>query len=461
MKSLSEWESSYFGGFSKLLYDFPYIRKKIYPTYQQNTTKKNKLYTYSFEKLHSIFELSIKENKLVPNYLYDGEIVKLEGKSYYKVNNTQKEHIIHTLISLNLELSPLFEFYREELVESSIYYPMDDDGRAFSYFYSSSSSSSKVPEREYTSHEGYNRAMDYFEDLEKSDFGRYSSSILDNSDLIKKTKFKIEKKSLLPTKYNSEEKKNAKFLVNLLDINFSPKKDIVRNLKRGMITSHKIASVKAGYMKIYQRKEMNVSTRPFSVCILMDESGSMGSYDRRYEHYKEGGGKFNNYTHQHSLVKSLYLAFSEILPPDKLFIYGHTGLDSPDIYVYNDPYNKDFEYLIDGQKCRSCSQNYDGPVIDAIYNKVRSFTNDSILFLSISDGEPAGHQYGGSKDLEDMKRVIEKCRRDNFVTVGIGINYHRVKDIYSYSSIVRDMKDAPSIISNIINIAVKTEFKDQ
>lgn len=59
-----------------------------------------------------------------------------------------------------------------------------------------------------------------------------------------------------------------------------------------------------------------------------------------------------------------------------------------------------------------------------------------------------------------MKRIIERCKRDGFVTIGVGIRYDEVKWIYPYNTVVYDMKDFTKRVSLIINHVVKTEFQD-
>ena len=168
----------------------------------------------------------------------------------------------------------------------------------------------------------------------------------------------------------------------------------------------------------------------------------------------KSGGKFD-------LAGSIYKTFSSILPSSKLYVYGHTGDMTPEIHVYQDRYNPYFEktFSLQFSEHVTLEQNYDGPVTDLIYEKIRSYTNDNILFIVISDGEPAGHDYGCTDDYNDFKRIIEKCKRDGFVTCGIGIEYMAVKDIYQYSTVIKRDDDYIKSISTLINNVVKAEFQ--
>ena len=161
---------------------------------------------------------------------------------------------------------------------------------------------------------------------------------------------------------------------------------------------------------------------------------------------------------QYSLVKSLYAAFSQIIPQDKMFIYGHTGVSSPIVHTYHDPYNPNFMHTIDDVRSRDFADNYDGPVIAAVHQKVRSFTDDRIIFLVLSDGQPCGNGYGGYTHIQELKQIVEAARRDEFVTVSVGIQYSG-NDMYQYGTVVNSLSEMPKRVSHILNKVVKTEFQ--
>jgi cobalamin biosynthesis protein CobT len=196
---------------------------------------------------------------------------------------------------------------------------------------------------------------------------------------------------------------------------------------------------------VYYRVEEDQKTKPFSVVILCDESGSMA------------GSKIDT---QHSLVKVLYSAFSQIMPQESISVYGHTGDETPEIYVYQDKYNPNFLETIDDVHKRNLRENYDGPVVEAIHERVRSQTSNNILMIIISDGQPSGdHDYGGKEAMNELKRIIEKCKRDNFVIMGIGFDYSGVRQIYSYNTVVDNMRDVVKNTTTLLNKVVKTEFQ--
>jgi hypothetical protein len=170
-------------------------------------------------------------------------------------------------------------------------------------------------------------------------------------------------------------------------------------------------------------------------------------------------GNGNRIESQHHMLNTLYLAMREILPEDKLFIYGHSGEYTPEIYTFYSPHDTDYEKNIKFYRSVSWRQNYDGPVIEAIHKKVRETNDDRIIFISLSDGEPCGNNYGGTEHNEELKRILEKARRDEFVTVGIGIEADHVGALYTYSKCVWDLRLLPKEVSSIINQVVRVEFQ--
>jgi len=245
--------------------------------------------------------------------------------------------------------------------------------------------------------------------------------------------------------FNAEEKRDSELLIKLLDINFDPKSDEVKNLKLGKLDTSKIAEVPAGNLSIYKQRVEEQDTKPFSVCILADMSGSMGH-----------GGRIPAQRH---IMNTLYLAMSQILTPDKLYIYGHSGDYTPEIFTFYSPYDTDYEKNIQFYNSVNWCQNYDGPVIEAIHKKVRETNDDRIIFISLSDGQPSGNNYGGHEHNEELKRILERARRDEFVTVGIGIQADHVTELYTYSKVVNDLKFLPKEVSSIINQVVRAEFQ--
>lgn len=446
-QSVSGWERSWFGGYSRLIYDHPHIHLDPKIKINPSSILIQDLGIYAAEKLLKIYLLQLNETGSFLGLTHRVEVRKdwMGNEKKFDVYLLDSLGVFESITSHNRELSPLFSKYANGIWGSSI--------------------EIEISENQETSDGG---GSDEEDEKNKEGGGNPSESEAENKkalgvleEALSKTKVwepykpnKISnfdgKPAFIPLedrpdyRFSKEEIKNAEFLTKLLDISFDPKSDIVKSLRIGKLDASKIAEVPAGNISVYQQRVEEQDTRPFSVCILADMSGSMmGSKERT----------------QLSVLNSLFLSLSEILPADKLFIYGHSGVYSPEIYTFYSPYEQQYEKKIGNYEMINFSENYDGPVVEAIHKKIRSITDDRVIFISLSDGQPAGRNYGGHTDCEDLKRILERCRRDDFVTVGIGIKSFHVEGLYSYSKVVEDLRDMPKDVSTLINRVVRTEFK--
>lgn len=445
-KSLSRWEDSYFGGYGKVLRDHP----EVFVPYQVHTElpKDCELSYYLGSKLMDIFLLKVVNNHFI-EFIQRYATIEEESWFYQKkkfqvFNARQVEIVLNQIILSDTELGALFDHFKEVIKNTKfkVEIPEPQDGSP-----DEGDGDGKDDEEEKRTRKVIQG--DVKEILQKIKEMRKAHSYLFNTvcDFDRKTTFKVMAKHPdNPVKYTQEEVVASDQLVRMLDINFEPKADRVNSLRAGKMDMNKLAEVPACNPNVYYKVEEEQATRPFSVCILCDESGSMHSDDL--------------YLDQHSLVKVLYRAFAQILPAESIYIYGHSGHEEPEIRVYNEKYNPIFEECIQGQLSNEYMQNYDGPVIEEVYKRVRQQTDDNIIFISMSDGEPAGDRYGGDQAIKDMKRIIEKCKRDGFVTLGVGFDLNLVKHIYNYHcNVLPDESIAPKVAAAVNNV-VRLEFKN-
>lgn len=439
---LFSWETSYFGGIQKMVYDFPFIDVPHQIIFRHKTER---FFNYFNEKVFKIFMLKVTEHGLETELIFDHKVIK-ERKSMFDKEDTTYLHIspssvkscVYRIIARDADISYLFEDEKVSsllLSDSDIYIeiPLSDENKS-------------QEEEEENVFRNSSKATDLMKGVKKWKQRCYGGGNVSNGEHKENLKFvKVPLSSAIS--YTSEQRKDAENLIRMLDVNYDKKHDKIDSLKCGKLSPQKIAEVPAGNMHIYHRVEEDQATKPFSVVILCDESGSM---------------RGDLFRQQHSLVKTLYLTFSQIMPSEQIFIFGHTGPDTPDVYIYQDKINPGFEERFRNQVDRDLGENYDGPVIEAIYDRVRKQApNDNILLVVISDGYPSGHKYGGDNAMKELHRIVEKCKRDSFVTVGIGLgDYPGVKELYKYTTVIKsDGRDLVKNVSKVINIAVKTEFQ--
>ena len=481
-KSTSGWEKSHFGGFTRVLNDYPYIKIDFDLDIKASGEAASELGTWQAEKLIKLYILKAKEKDLIEKFTskvierpsFFGTVIKK-----YSVVSLNNLAILSTICTSYPEMAPMFEHYKDSILSSTIEMeiqepePKKDKGEGEGE--GEGQPQGEKEEEGEGDDEGQGEGECDGEDEKESESGspaegkqtpkgKSGKSIQDLMGEINESKpWSVADRSLTAFsekpkftpfnkkdsgssyQFNAEEKRDSELLIKLLDINFDPKSDEVKNLKLGKLDTSKIAEVPAGNLSIYKQRVEEQDTKPFSVCILADMSGSMGH-----------GGRIPAQRH---IMNTLYLAMSQILTPDKLYIYGHSGDYTPEIFTFYSPYDTDYEKNIQFYNSVNWCQNYDGPVIEAIHKKVRETNDDRIIFISLSDGQPSGNNYGGHEHNEELKRILERARRDEFVTVGIGIQADHVTELYTYSKVVNDLKFLPKEVSSIINQVVRAEFQ--
>jgi hypothetical protein len=492
--SVSGWERSHFGGFSRMLWDYPYIKIDFDVRIEPGKGIRDSHGAYNAEKLVKMYLLKVKELGLVDHLRQE----RIEEKSFfgtkmYDLLRLDNEGVFHNVLSADKELAPLFEHYRADVLASYIKMevPGEEEGNGKGSKGEEDEEGEGKGNGEGEGEEGEGKGNGEGEGEDEGEGegqgngdgdgegegegdGKSNTSSSGNSEsnsagnaireavkamskyepykgknlskFEEKAKFVSLPASLSKYKYEftSEEIKNSELLIKMLDIDFEPKDDIVKSLRLGRLDTSKIAEVPAGNLSVYQQVLEDQDTQPFSVCILADMSGSMGGYRVQV---------------QKQVMNSLYLAMTQILPADKLYIYGHSGEYTPEIYTFYSPYDTDYEKNIMSYERIDLCQNYDGPVVEEVHRKIRETNDDRIIFITLSDGEPCGNGYGSHNDIVDLKRVLERCRRDSFVTVGIGIQSYHVKNLYTYSQVVEDLSEMSKDVSHIINKVVRAEFK--
>ncbi len=509
--SESNWENSYFGGYRNVLWDHPDI--KIDYRFEFDNPNKGSLGFYEFSKLIKLFLLQAKKQGIHHELLTDVKEEKITKwfTTYRRITLNPKsiEYVVQKLATSRIELSNMFAHYRDLIVDTKFQYDTpdtDDDEdkpepKGGQQPQSGQGEKQKPKEKEKEEQEGEDpedgeeEDDDPFKDKEEEEEGDGEGegeetenkgktpgapkpvksegswtaikALVEALDNVREDKIEYHYvdaitngggKTIIdilkpdhPETFTSNEILQAGRLVDLLDISFDPEEDKVQSLKSGKLETSKLGEVHSGNFNVYYRKESNMTTKPFSVCVLIDESGSMGS--RRDMLL---GPHASNLDYAVSMMKVLYKAFSQILPPSKMFFYGHSGKHAPVISVYHDPYNQNFEKTI-GHAGKHQSNNYDPIAMEEVYKKVREYTEDNIIFLVVSDGQPCA--FDSADPTTDMKRVIEKCKRDGFVTMGVGVRYDMVKYIYPYYTVIHETEEFVKKVSVLVNHVVKTEFQ--
>ena len=440
----THWESSYFGGVKRVLIEYPfYALNYDLDAYFIKDCKVDKdLTIYQKDKLINIFvseaikNLTIKAHLTVTlkneyeRTLKDKDLLAERTKMPMYGFGKPKIQIpisVDTLtyllqIAKDTELKAIFEEYGNDILNAKVVANFDIPDNVQALTGDRDALENKV-------HEDVKKFIGKFKT------GKGVESLEVSVQNIEKTEVPLRK-------ICSDSVTFAKKLYQMLDIIQDPKEDVVKNLLQGKVDSEKLAEVLSGNNRVHMRKVENISTKPFKVIVLADYSGSM----------KYSSGKGNKVAFQQNMLQSLFYLFHDLLKIEDLEIYGHSGDEYPILYRHHSPeyphfmetYHADIDF----------EENYDGPVIEHLHTMTRAKTSKAVLLITLSDGQPSGQNYGGNEANAKMKQVLEKIKRDNFVTVGIGMLYTAKKDLYQYTTTLTDLNNA-SAVAQIINRAVK------
>ena len=121
-KSTSGWEKSHFGGFNRILNDYPFIKLGYEVDIKPGEKISKELGSWLGEKLIKLYILKLKELDLI-KYLKSEEVERESffGKTKrYSVISLHNESILDAVCSTYTEFAPLFEHFKEDIFGSSI-----------------------------------------------------------------------------------------------------------------------------------------------------------------------------------------------------------------------------------------------------------------------------------------------------------------------------------------------------
>jgi hypothetical protein len=498
--STSGWESSHFGGYNRIVYDYPFIQMDWKAVIDIPESLRKSQGIYVSEKLIKMYIMKVKEKGYVQHLRT--EIVKKKNiigrETTFQSISLDNAAVLSNICREFKEFAPLFDHYQDEILQTSIMIEVEEpqqqqgggsgedgedgedgeqeqkggsgegEGEGEKKSDKSSGDSEGDGEQDHEEKESkesgakdskgsggsasggggwggsdFEAIQKLIEDMKESkpisrwgnlglgEFGKPSFVTYSDNELSGYREYD----------FTQQEKQNAELLLKKLDISFDPKSDEVKNLRLGKLDTSKIAEVPAGNISVYKQTLDEQDTKEFAVCVLADLSGSM-----------DDGVRLQT---QFTVLNSLYLALSEIIPESDLHIYGHSGGGAePKIYTFCNPYSPNYKKNIQKYYSISNASNYDGLVIQEVHKKIREKTDRPVVLVSISDGQPCD-------DINAMKQILERARRDQFVTVGIGIDTDYVKELYQFSRTVSQskMSEMPNEVAGIINHVVKTEFQ--
>lgn len=214
---------------------------------------------------------------------------------------------------------------------------------------------------------------------------------------------------------------------------------VLHGMRSGKIDTGKLAEAYQGVPTVYVR-EGEVKTDKISVCLLVDESGSMGGTRERAAR---------------DTAILLNEALGNVSNVD-LFIYGHTGdirrSGTTEVTVYRE-HGFDSRKALGGISAKC--ENRDGTAIYETARRVRKQTRENVLMFVISDGTPAARDYIGSSAIRHTRDMVVKAENLGFSIVQICINpCYDPKQMFRHFVVLSDMETLSLDLNKVVKAAL-------
>jgi len=283
----------------------------------------------------------------------------------------------------------------------------------------------------------------------------YNETELGKSDCLSPRQTKITWRNALPNPAQIEIYKNDSKIVrgqtNLLkrkiQLYGNTERFTIRNQKRGKIDKrvlHRIPMDRQDLFKSVIIKE----DKPLDVCLLVDESGSMG-------------GLMQN-ARQSCISLKEALEDNEMLD---LWVMGHTAdgekwhnePNTTNMTIYHGPNMTDRPMAMGAMKAKC--ENRDGNAILAAASRVREETQAPMsekLMIIFSDGSPAALGYGGSKGIEHVRKVVKQLEAQGWSIIQVGFGgCHYQERMFKNHIYVNNVDQLATRVSKILRKVIK------
>jgi nitric oxide reductase activation protein len=222
-------------------------------------------------------------------------------------------------------------------------------------------------------------------------------------------------------------------------------KYVLRGMRSGLLDTNKLSEAYQGVPTVYLR-EGEVRVDKVCVCLLIDESGSMG-----------GGVKIEAARDTGVLINEAIGNVSNV----DLFIYGHTAdrhrRGATELMIYREHGFAPRKALGD---CEAQWENRDGTAIYEAAKRVRKQTYQPVLMFVISDGQPAADGYHGSGAIHHTKQMVERVENMGFSVVQICIEpSYDPALMFKHFVILKDMSTLALDLSKVIKTALLKHTK--
>ena len=191
--------------------------------------------------------------------------------------------------------------------------------------------------------------------------------------------------------------------------------------------------------RVFYKNNLPNEIPRISVGILLDESGSMSSSDRA--------------TYARAAAIILYDFCQALNIP--IMVYGHstTWNSGVDLYSYAefDSIDQNDRYRMMDISARG--SNRDGAALRFVAEQLSKRSEEVLILILVSDGQPADTGYGGSAAEEDLRGIKQEYKRKGllFVAAAIGDDKQNIERIYGDSFLdITDLNQLPIKLTGVI-----------
>ena len=223
----------------------------------------------------------------------------------------------------------------------------------------------------------------------------------------------------------------------------------IRNQRRGKLDKKMLHKIPLGRPDLFKNVIVD-EDKPLDVCLLVDESGSMGSWKM-------------------DKARQTAIALREALKDNQalnLWVFGHTadGYEwhkegETNMSVYWSPTYQSDVKAIGSMTARA--ENRDGMALLASAERVKAESpsmGSNKLMIVISDGEPSANGYRYSTGVPHTKKCVKHLEGQGWSIIQVGISGARERsmaEMFSNYMLVDDTNELPAKISKIIRKVIK------
>ena len=219
----------------------------------------------------------------------------------------------------------------------------------------------------------------------------------------------------------------------------------IYNQKRGMLNKRQLHKIPMGMTDLFKSTVIN-EDKPLDVCLLVDESGSMGSYTM-------------------TSARNGAIAIKEALSDNEkinLWVYGHSADETKrgvtEMIEYWSPTMQDRPMAMGGMKARY--ENRDGNAIIASAQRIKSESDNQAhkLMIVLSDGAPSADCYRGHQAQDHTKKAVKYAETQGWSIIQVGFSGAReyyMKQMFDNWIYVSDDNMLGDEVSKIIRKVIK------